>query len=74
MLSEVDLKDWIRTEAQPLYDVKRDSYIEIAGEDPMLLFFHHIDGMYSYCQTLAGDVVHLAAWTMVKPLLERNSK
>ena len=26
----------------------------------------NIDGMYSYCKTEAGDVIHLAAWTEVE--------
>jgi hypothetical protein len=30
------------------------------------LNFHHIDGMYSYCTTDSGKVVHVAAWTLVK--------
>lgn len=74
MLSEIDLRDWIRSDPKPLYDVERDSYVEIAGDDPLVLFFHHVDGMYSYCQTLAGNVVHLAAWTMVKPLLKKEAE
>jgi hypothetical protein len=35
------------------------------------LTFHHIDGMYSYCTTDTGKVVHVAAWTLVK---EVNAK
>jgi len=27
--------------------------------------FGNIDGMYSYCQDSAGQVIHLAAWTKV---------
>lgn len=30
------------------------------------LNFHHIDGMYSYCTTDTGKIVHIAAWTLVK--------
>lgn len=30
------------------------------------IFFDHIDGMYSYCQTEAGEVIHLAAWQEVE--------
>jgi hypothetical protein len=28
--------------------------------------FHKIDGMYSYCTTADGTVVHPAAWTEVE--------
>jgi hypothetical protein len=30
------------------------------------LEFKHIDGMYSYCLTQEGNVVHLKAWTEVE--------
>jgi hypothetical protein len=29
------------------------------------IFFDHIDGMYSFCKTEAGDIVHLVAWQEV---------
>lgn len=32
------------------------------------LNFGHIDGMYSYCTTDDGEVVHLAAWAEVEVL------
>ena len=28
--------------------------------------FKHIDGMYSFCTTDSGDIVHLKAWTEVE--------
>jgi hypothetical protein len=47
-----------------LYDVPRNSTIILQnGEE---LEFKHIDGMYSYCVTKEGNVVHLAAWSEVK--------
>ncbi len=27
--------------------------------------FHHLDGMYSYCTDVHGNVVHLPAWQEV---------
>lgn len=66
-----------------LYDVPNKSYVRISGGDPKvppaaphiksndLIFFDHIDGMYSYClevdpDTLEfGEVCHIAAWTEV---------
>lgn len=35
----------------------------ITGE---VLFFHHVDGMYSYCKDKDGNTVHLKAWTEVE--------
>ena len=47
-----------------LYDVPRNSTIILQnGEE---LEFKHIDGMYSYCVTKEGKVVHLAAWSDVQ--------
>ena len=46
-----------------LYDVPRNSTIVLQGGEE--LEFKHIDGMYSYCLTQEGNVVHLKAWTEV---------
>jgi hypothetical protein len=46
-----------------LYDVPRNTRIKV---EDLELDFHHIDGMYSYCKTDDGEVVHLAAWTEVE--------
>ncbi len=40
----------------------------VAGEVAVheeVLFFNHIDGMYSLCHTQMGKHVHLVAWTQV---------
>lgn len=61
-----------------LNDVKPSSYIRVIDDEPRrppaderalsdVLYFKNIDGMYSYCVTEKGDVVHLAAWTEVEP-------
>lgn len=47
-----------------LYDVPRNTRVVLY--DGTVINFHHIDGMYSYCTTDSGDVVHLAAWTDVE--------
>ncbi len=66
-----------------LYDMPRNVWVlptdttsappgarEISVGEPVL--FHHIDGMYSYCHDIHGNVVHLPAWQEVveteKPL------
>lgn len=52
-----------------LYEVPRKSWIKVIPEGP-ILFFDHIDGMYSYCldkyENKTGRVVHIAAWTEVE--------
>ena len=50
-----------------LYVVPRNTRIKIVGEFTGEEFlFHHIDGMYSYCTTQSGDVVHISASTDVE--------
>jgi hypothetical protein len=64
MLSEIDLKDWIRSEEPvKLYNVERDSVVSLAGDE--IFKFDHIDGMFSVCYTLAGNLFHIAATTPV---------
>jgi len=62
---------------RPLYKVPNRTYIRIVDGEPKsppatpvleqgdCLFFEHVDGMYSYCKDVDGNVVHLAAWTEV---------
>ena len=60
-----------------LYDVPRNSRIKIIGDikvppgapeliEGQELNFRNIDGMYSYCTTDDGNVVHLVAWAEVE--------
>jgi hypothetical protein len=62
-----------------LYDVPRftwvypvtDVDVPVAGvpvDKGQMVKFHHIDGMYSYCTNVDGDVVHLPAWQEVEVL------
>ena len=37
-----------------------------------IIFFDHIDGMYSYCLTESEEVVHLAAWTEVEIIEDKS--
>lgn len=71
MISEVDVKDWHQLPVRELYKCKPRSYIKLPWMDGCnndVLFFDHIDGMYSYCLTLQNEVVHLSAWAEVIPL------
>lgn len=62
-----------------LYDLPRYSYVKILDEkvkQPIanypikeendIIFFDHIDGMYSFCVDNEGNIIHLAAWTEVE--------
>lgn len=49
-----------------LYDVPRKSFIQVLDDDfKVILFFDHIDGMYSLCYDRDSNPVHLAAWADV---------
>lgn len=41
-----------------LYEVPRRTWVMVDGEK---IFFDHIDGMYSYCLDVGGNVVHISA-------------
>lgn len=64
MLSEIDIKDWVRsTEPVQLYNVERNSIVSLAGDE--IFKFERLDGMYSMCYTLTGNLFHLGATTPV---------
>lgn len=46
-----------------LYNIPNNSYIKIDGD---VLYFVHIDGAYSFCKDMRGNIVHLAAWADVE--------
>lgn len=63
-----------------LNELPRNTYFTIVDENPRVppgapimdqntvYWFGHIDGMYSYCKDIQGNLVHLAAWTEVNPV------
>lgn len=71
-----------------LYEVPRETKVRVLAPDgggphavppsahPIdtgeILFFDHVDGMYSYCTNSRGQVVHLAAWTEVEIIEEEE--
>ena len=71
MLSEVDIRDFYPQPVTPLYSVKPKSYIQMPNTEAVY-YFDHIDGMYSYCLDMFGDVVHLVAWMDVIPLVKKT--
>lgn len=40
----------------------------IEADPNAVYFFHHIDGMYSYCEDKDKNIVHLAAWSEVEKI------
>lgn len=71
MLSEIDIKDYEQLPLRELYKARPRSYVMVPSWDNEIIFFDHIDGMYSYCLTLANEVVHLQAWADVIPLVRK---
>lgn len=62
MISEIDLKDFTRSEQTiPLYEVPRNNVCSLR-ETPTIAFkFDHVDGMYSVCYTVGNELFHLSA-------------
>ena len=66
-----------------LYDVPQGSRIKISTKNTQIppshrpikeeeeFIFHRLDGMFSYCTTDNGEVVHIAGWTEVE-IIMRN--
>lgn len=71
MLSEIDIADFDVQPVRELYKARPRSYVMVPAWDNQVLFFDHIDGMYSYCLTLGNEVVHLQAWAEVAPLRKK---
>ena len=69
MLSEIDLRDYEQLPLRELYKCKPRSYVMV---DDAVIFFDHIDGMYSYCKDMLGNVIHLTAWLEVIPLQRKT--
>jgi hypothetical protein len=75
MISEIDIKDYDQLPVRELYKVKPRSYIKLPWMDGTgideVVFFDHIDGMYSYCLNMSNQVIHLQAWAEVVPLVKK---
>lgn len=74
MISEIDIQDYEQLPIRELYKVRPRSYIKLPwmeGVDGDVLFFDHIDGMYSYCLNMQNEVVHIQAWAEVIPLVQK---
>jgi hypothetical protein len=50
-----------------LYDLRQGAKIKCECDDgSSYVIFDHVDGMYSYCETEKGSVMHLCATTPLK--------
>lgn len=49
-----------------LFEVPRNTRVQLTGTPELVVTFHHLDGMYSYCTDDDGHVWHLAAYTEVE--------
>jgi len=60
-----------------LHKVPNGTYVRVLGENDVpvdapeikigdVIFFDHIDGMYSFCRNKEGQIVHLVAWAEVE--------
>lgn len=81
MINEHDIKD----NECALYELRKGDKFKIVDDDLKVpvahdevdlaaeYLFGHIDGMYSYCKDMTGNVVHFAAWTKVKKVENESS-
>lgn len=72
MISEVDINDFEQLPVELLYKLPNNSYIKSTSTGHVY-HFDHIDGMFSYCTNMFGDVCHLAAFTPVIPLVKKTN-
>ena len=71
MLSEIDIQDYEQLPIRELYKARPRSYVMVPSMDNEVIFMDHIDGAYSYCVSLTNEVIHLAAWAEVIPLVKK---
>jgi len=66
MITDIDINDFDVLPVRELYKCRPRSYVQLPNGD--VFFYDHIDGSYSYCLNMFGEVCHLAAWQSVHPL------
>lgn len=66
-----------------LYELPRETFFRLlkdtvvppdapSVEEGEVYFFHHLDGMYSYCINKDERIVHIAAWAEVEPVTPKE--
>jgi len=71
MISEIDIADFDVLPVESLYKIPRETYIKLPISE-RVFFFDHIDGAYSYCRDMFGDIAHISAFAMVHPLMKKD--
>ena len=66
MITDIDINDFEIHPVRELYKCRPRSYVQVPLGD--VFYYDHIDGSYSYCLNMFGEVCHLAAWQSVHPL------
>lgn len=70
MITSIDINDFDVLPVRELYKTKPRSYVQLpTGE---VYYFDHIDGSYSYCLNMFGELCHLAAWMSVHPMVKKD--
>ena len=70
-LQAFDPGDYILESPEKLYKLPRDTWVCIEDASKVqaeFFFFSHIDGMYSVCYDLQGNLIHLMCATVVSPM------
>ena len=74
MISAIDIRDYEQLPIRELYKGRPRSYIKLPWMDGLpddMMFFDHVDGMYSYCLDMNNEVVHISATAEVIPLVKK---
>lgn len=70
MITAIDINDFDVLPVRELYKCRPRSYVQVPLGD--VFFYDHIDGSYSFCLNMFGEVCHLAAWQSVHPLIKKD--
>ena len=57
-------------ESKTLLDIPNNTWVRLKNGE--IILFDHIDGMYSYCTTMEGAVIHLRFDTEVEVLTKKE--
>lgn len=71
MITAIDINDFEVLPVRELYKCRPRSYVQLPTGD--VFFYDHIDGAYSFCLNMFGEVCHLTAWQSVHPLIKKDN-
>lgn len=70
-ITSIDINDFEIFPVKELYKCKPRSYVQLP-QCKSVVYFDHLDNGYAYCLSMLGDVIDLAAWQSVHPLIEKD--